>query len=316
MNILPLVSAFILLFAIGSYTVIHQFRAAVQETLHFTDSMQIQRQIETQVHRNAFNKIPGKDPFPEETEKRTAETKKKVETEYTSPREAESIVQESKLNITSLFQEQGDPLLESATLNLLQSMYAFTDLYEPNLEVEILRLIRSTLKKDPSIDTFEKLLPRIHKEHRDLFYKLVKGTNNYKMGEFEGYPALGDFISITPKERTRPILFPYASFEVLKALFGTSLTHQIYLKEQEKWEKTGEKLSLTKTELEEFLLEHRINLADYQKMLLFGHQKKSGKEFQKTESSKIRLRVNHPISTPAESPEQTVPPVNNGVKKK
>ena len=270
MNILPLVSAFILLFAIGSYTFLHQFRAAVHEEKSYTERIALSQKNARDKTRRAFNRIKAKESTPK---KPKGEKTNKENIAYKSPRDRRIPFPEGKLNITFLFKKEENPQIKTITLELIERLYEFTSL-EFDAE-HLLDTLIATVKKHPSIDTFEKLLSHLPPEEAPIFYKLVKGTNTYTLFTSEGYPPIGNFITLDPKSHQRPIHFAHASRPLLQALFGDVFAPQIVKEERHKWEPEHKHLSLKKDELEALLLQHRKNLVDYEQLLNFSTGRKA-----------------------------------------
>jgi len=288
MNILPLVSAFILLFAMGSYALIHQVRGRVEENVHYKGSMRIQDDLANQWEKEAFRAIEGKLVKEKKEEGKSGDNKEKT---YESWRDKENLFPESRLNLTSLVSEES-PQLRQIALNLLRRLYQFTSLYQEMQEEELLEQILSTLKERPSVETFADLL-----HDRPDLYKFVKGTHKYHLSTSEGYPPLGDFFSLDLKEREAPIHFTFASRPVLLALFDDDrLVGEIWAKEKEKWEEKEKQSPLTKAELEAFLTQRGMSPAEYFPLLYFNTSRKKG-EGHLFKDDKSRIQVKIPVST-------------------
>lgn len=268
MNVLPLVSAFILLFAIGSYTFIHQFHAAYFEQRSYSGSMQAQRNFRAKLIKAAYKKCPGKAP-PSNKEKKPNEE----ETEYASPRDQINPLPESKLNIHLLAKED-NPHLHQVATDLIARLYQYTSL---DIDSEaLLTALINLLKRAPSASTFEQLLAAAPKEEAPFLYKLIKGTTNYQVSTSKGIPPLGDFFSLDSKDEKKPIHFAHASRPLLQALFGDIIAPQIINEERHKWEAEKKHKFLKQDELEALLVQHRKNPPDYTALISFSTQS-SGK---------------------------------------
>ncbi len=294
MNILPLVSAFIVLFALGFYTLFHQFRATVQEKVHYTESIEIQRiaaaASKAEIYKTLYK---GKDPYPKKKSTSDADKADKETGEYKSPRETFQLFEESKLNLSFLAGEKRDPLVESVALNLLTRLYEFTDLHTPNMEADCLKKIIGILNEHPTLDSFEKMLGYLPEEDLPLFYKLIKGTNIYTVGEFIGFPALGDFFTLNPDGK-KPIFFNYASMHLLSAAFSERIAQNIYAKEKEKWEEKKLNIPLRKKDLATLLESLHDNLQNYGDLFTHSNTKKTKTEaFYRVDnpSSRLQLRI-------------------------
>lgn len=285
MNVLPLVCAFILLFSLGSYALVHQFRAVVHEKSVFTGSMRIQRKFASCLQEDIFNEI---EEVKQET-KTDSSPKNKKDIEYKSRRDRLNPFPESKLNISGFFKEEQLPGLREIAENLLKRIYERTSLWYPNMEREILDLIIQSAKDNPTVTTFEEL-----SKHEPRLYKWVKGTQAYELFTSQGYPSLSDYMSLDPKERKKPIHFTFASRALLLALFGENdlLAQQITHEERLKWEVDHIQRALTKSELEAFLLKHRKNLSDYEHLLYFSTSRRSGPQVVICdEKSNVQLKI-------------------------
>lgn len=289
MNILPLVSAFIILFAIGSYTFLHSVRAAVQEKFHYTGALAVERTFASQIQNEIYKDQKGKgDDSDEKTDSKKNENKK-----FESPRDDRSKYNNRKINIKKLSAAQGNPQLEKVVLTLLRDIYGQTAIYTPNLEHEVLATLIATLKLHPSVNSFEELLPKISSGSTALFYKLIKGTQDYELRTKKGYPALGDFLSLEGKP-TKPINFYTAYRPVLSAVFGEKICELILIEEQRKWEIDHKTKHLTKAELDAFLKKIQQNLSDYEPLLQFSNSAdKTSQEIVKDTSSKMQIRINN-----------------------
>lgn len=285
MNILPLVSAFILLFAIGSYTFIHQFRAAVQEKNSYEGSMRLARSYESRLQRKYYNNQSGEPRFPKKKREGSQPSKK---TQYNSPRDSKNPSPESKLFIASLATEE-NPFLEEVAIDLINRLY-FATLVKVNGQT-LLNEIVTALKEDSSIDSMEKLLAHFSKEKASYLYKIVKGTNAYEFSTANGIPPLGDFISLEKKTTKAAIHFSSASRPVLLALFGDVLAPQIIQEEKLKWEPEHKHAPLNKGELEALLLKHRKSPSDFEKLINFTTKKAASTSCLLSDNdSKLRLK--------------------------
>jgi len=253
MNVLPLVSAFILIFAICSYTFFYNVSAAVQEKTHFQGAHRIQRKFASLVQSKLYTKMKG--------EKGEAKpTSSKEQEEFKSPRDHVNLPPEAKLNIRVLLAD-GDRLKKEAIfLELTRNLYEFTTIYYPGLENDLLE----TLKQNPKITNFDELLPKAPK-----FYKLIKGTHRYKLGRFEGYPALQDFFIFEESKNGKLVDYCHAARPVLEAVFGKLIAPKIINEEKHKWEQNKKHIPLTKQELEAFLLTISKNIVAYEPFLYF-----------------------------------------------
>jgi len=289
MNILPLIYGFIILFAIGTYAFVYSLRATIQEKFHYSGAIGVERSFANSVQNEMYKLQKGENL---DSSVRT-ENKKKENAQFLSPRDKFNSKIYQKLNIKSLLIGQGNPALESVALSLIKNMYQATTVYTPGLEHEILDTLIRNLKEHSTITSFETLLPNLSSENYPLFYKLIKGTQSYELKTNAGYPALGDFLTFEPKTHTKPIHFGSASRSVLEALFGQELTEQIISQERRKWEIDHKHASITKKELEAFLVQHSKNLVDFEPMIEFTSKNaKRSQEVVQDKSTSLQIRIN------------------------
>lgn len=276
MNVLPLVSAFILIFAICSYTFFHNVCAAVQERSHYIGSHRIVRKFANHLQTKLYIKLPGENLHGSERKKSPSST-------FISPRDRFNLAEEAKFNITPLFIDRDKNRKEAIFLELIKSLYEFTSIYTPGLENELLE----ALKNNPKIESFNELLT-----YNPSFYKMIKGTNNYKLSSFKGYPALGDFLTIEKNPRAKMINFSCAARPVLEALFGKVFAPKIINEEKHKWEIKHKHSPLTKQELNAFLLTKNKNFTEYWQFIHFRNKKKarSNEVFQDAKT-KIQIKI-------------------------
>ncbi len=288
MNVLPLVSTFILLFAVASYTFVHNMRATVQEQFHYHSAQAIEEKFANSIQSKVYTAQKGKNLH----KKPTSPSGIDKNTRFTSPRDKFRLYPERTLNIRTLANEGGDPQVEEIALSLIRNLYQTTLLYTPHLENEILETIIQTLKEYPSLTNFESLLSRLPEEKLPLFYKLTKGTHSYQLKTDKGYPALGDFLSIHPSSHKKPIYFSHAPRPLLDAVFGQLFASQIILEERRKWELEHKHDPLNQQELEAFFLKNRKNLTEFVPLLNFKKSKSKSKETVETDDAKLRIRIN------------------------
>lgn len=291
MNVLPLVSAFIILFAIGSYTFLHSVKAAVQEKFHYSGALAVERKVASNIQEMIYAEQKGTDL----ESKEKSESQKNENIGYKSPRDKTSRHSGRKLNIRPLLLQQKDPQLEKVTLTLLKELYQDTSIYKNNMEREILATLIATMKVNPTINHFEELLPKLPENEVPLFYKLIKGTQVYKLKTDVGYPALGDFLSMDGKDdRRKPINFYKASRPLLSAVFGEKLTEQIIEEERRKWEIDHKKRFLTREELVVFLTTKcRRNFSEFEPLFYFdSNSAKRTQEVVQDDTSKLQIRIN------------------------
>lgn len=270
MNVLPLVSAFLFLFSLCTFAFVQNVRTAIEEHIHIAASYRIHRKFINNTSHAIYKKQRAKNLHSKEDNRENTSS-----TEFHSPRDAFNKRSETKLNIRPLLEKIDTHQLEQMTLTLLKNLYFFAPFYQEDLEKEILYTLQNTLKEHPDCTRLDKLLSFIPQKQFPLFYKLIKGTQNYKIHTTKGYPALGDFITIEKIQMTTPpIHFCLASRPLLEAVLGPTLTPLLINEEKHKWEKDHTHHPLTKQELEAFLLLHKQNPMHYQNLFSFDTKTK------------------------------------------
>jgi hypothetical protein len=78
---------------------------------------------------------------------------------------------------------------------------------------------------------------------------MSKGTQKYDLAAKKGYPPLEDFFDFNPRPIKRTCHFPFASFPLIKAMFGEKLANEILKLEQKKWERDNRRRFCLKKEL-------------------------------------------------------------------
>jgi hypothetical protein len=288
MNVLPLVSAFLIIFAICSYSFVHNVRTIAEEKIHYLGSFRIQRKFTASQANRAYNKQKGKSLHTQPSRQAAASA-----STYHSPRDWQRKKDESKCNLRALLATIPPERLEEIALTVLRDLYFLAPFYREGLEMQILTTIKKILKEDGDLETFEDLLKKVPDEEFAFFYKLVKGTHRYQVSTTNGYPALGDFFSISPiKENTPPISFSHASRPLLNAVFGPTHAPLIINEEKHKWEEKKRHQPLTKQELEGFLLGKQLNPADYAPLLTFSNRSQSPPlEIIYDEETKLQIKI-------------------------
>lgn len=254
MNVLPLVCAFILIFSLGAYTLLHRLFAVTEEEHDLGGAMRIHQLHVNRTQGKVYEGLDG-----ESIEKKSSDKKEKKLKEniaYLSPRDKNPPSENAKLSLALLSTKtpsSESKLVHKTASALIKRLYEHTSVYRPGLEDEILKTIISLQHKHPQCPDLETLMTFIE-EDRDLFYKLFRGTNEYQLFTSKGYPALGDFFTLD-KERPKPIYLLRATKALLLVLFDDPIANQITLIEQEKWKKNHTHEKITKDELNKLYLD-------------------------------------------------------------
>lgn len=270
MNVLPLVTAFILLFAMGTYTLIHKLRGKTEESTHYAGGMRIHHENGMKYQEEIFKLLDGKE-IQKEKQPRNEETQQSNRpVEYCSLRERENPLLQSKLNITFLLNEENAQLKQIAA-TLIRLLYEHAPFYRQGMENEVLNQVITVLTEYPAIEDFEELFIQCPN-----LYQLIKGTHKYRLHTSDGYPPLEDFISLDRSETMKkPIHFTFASRILLEAVFDDPrLVGEIYLGEKERWEEDHKHHQCTKQELEQLLAKRQKSLTDYDSLFFFTTERK------------------------------------------
>lgn len=282
MNILPFVSGFILLFAIGSYTFVHQFRAMNWEKKSYFGALQVERDYANRPARALYHSYKGEELHKKE---KTASPK---EEKFLSPRDTTNPCPEAKLCLQPLIAKE-DPTVRSMAISLVKVLYEIPKKVDAEQVVDI---VVKVARKNPKVEDFPQLLCCLEPEEAALLYPLIKGTHQYKLRTKEGYPPLGDFFLL--KGRKKSVNFSYATRPLLIALFGERIGAQVIAKEKEKWEEEEKNRPLKKEELAQFLLEQGKNLTDFEPLIQFGTAKtKTSKVVLKDNATSIQLKLDN-----------------------
>jgi hypothetical protein len=172
-----------------------------------------------------------------------------------SPREKIPPSEASRLNVFSLFSgDSPPPLLYEITAKTIATLYQGAPFFRPKLEYQLLDALIQ--KKSP--DSFTDLFPEAP-GLREIFYKMLKGTNFYSLRPKKGYPPLTDFLTLNAEKKETPLSFPYASRPLLTILFDEKIAQAIIDAEKIKWDKDHKHHPLSEAELETLLFQNSKN---------------------------------------------------------
>lgn len=248
MNILPLVFAFVIMLALGSYSIFQDLISCKSEEKNYCSYMKTHRILQTNFEKKQFTRSKGKLTYGQQS--RTA-TSKDTRDKYSNPRDKITLHPFSKLNLLPLIAKgvfPQSPEFYEIAATLIRVLYQNTSIYSPGLEYKVLDLLIEEGKNEEKISA-EALTAGILKRDQSL-YKVFKGTKKYTVLTKEGYPPLFDFINIEAGKSKKPVHFHYATTPILLALFGENITASILKMEKEKWEKDPKHSTLTPQELE------------------------------------------------------------------
>lgn len=287
-----MVTAFALLFALCSYTLLHQSIAVQFESIKVRGAHRIERVLLTELDRARYHRHPVKTS---KKQKEEPTDKEITEMKYNSPRMAFNKKPLTKLNLAPLLTVEETPdqkLLQIAATTLIKNLYQHTTVYEEEMEKEVFALLLKTLKEHPEIESLQQAYAHLE-ERRELFYKLFRGTQNYQLSSNVGLPPLTDFFILEKKRAA--MQFAHASRPVLEAILGLPLTAAILQEEEARWHEDHKEHPLTKEELSDLLLKERKNPTDYEPLLNFStsHTKSDQFIFQDKLSKVQKKLPNH-----------------------
>lgn len=248
MNILPLILILALVFGGLALTFIRDTKSFFLLERSFEGHHRTERLVHNRLAQKAYRKTKGKSVKTNNTESSSSSPK---QTSFQSRRQYAPPFENSKCNLAPLFELDQDlkqhPLYESIAilLHLLYGKNLFAKQKHEDLEYKILDAL---LAKAGSLETITDLsaLTPDNKALQPLYYKMLKGTNQYN--ETQGYPPLGDFFSIHSDQA--PIYLSFASPALLEALFGKEIKEAILRHEEEAWNKEHKYVYFSKEDLQ------------------------------------------------------------------
>jgi hypothetical protein len=242
MNLLPFVISFLLILVIGSTAFFASLRGTLLEkktilAKHHGLLLLISEEANKK-YKETKSTIPT--PFGKEKKK-----KRKEKGKFPDLRRSQQHFTDGKFNLWPLITSDTTPeskLFYEKAVNLIEILYREADFYQIAKDPNLARKIVNNMC-GRGATTFHELFPD-DPALAKVYYKMVQGTNT-------GYPALEDYFKIDPGNKK--IQFRYATAEVLKAVFGDELTHQIIQKEYSKWESDDQPYILKKEELNDLI---------------------------------------------------------------
>ncbi len=293
MNILPLVLTFMLVFTLCSSLLLEEKRSTFTQEKNYLSYMKAERDLKNKIEKKYFASVfssAKKSMVPPKKEKQLKSL------EYVSRRNASHPLPISRLNIYLLFEDSKSPgysILYETTAKLLRNLYGHTRLFTESpftdLEYQILDNLIECGKKNKNLSA----LTDFHFTQKNLaftFYKMTKGTSYYSLStKPEGYPPLEDFLYSDEKSKNKPLSFSFASTPILLSFLGNALTKEILATEEAKWGKDHKHHTVTKTELNKFLLEidnpFKTNPDEPLALLSFSKAAPPSKELSQTEQA-------------------------------
>ncbi len=247
MNILPLVFAFLIIFSYVGYGFMRDVKSYSLAETAIVGYDRAERAIASALAKRQYHKIEG-----EELKTKDKQPPIQKSGNYTSRRTLFPSPEISKFNLGPLVKYQGDlklhPLYEplAAFLRLLYQEKVFLkDPSQERVEYRLIEEIVQSAREKPDADSVAELSPRDPKL-KQLFYKILKGTNQY--GRAVGIPPLSHFLFCDKEGKAVSVAF--ASPLLLEALFDSAITGAILKHEREEWEKSNTYHAFSKADLE------------------------------------------------------------------
>jgi hypothetical protein len=251
MNILPVVFGFIFIFSLLTLGLIQgQYHAVLAEkcfksyhTLSRLSSNAVAKKLYDRIKTSPPPADPSKPPSTEPSQK-PHKTSSRSKREYFPPLES------SKFNLLPLLELKTDPKnhpLYEICAELLRFLYE-EPLFKPHrkegIEYDLLNAMIKMFRSKADSKVLSDFYPEAP-DLRQIFYKMLKGTNQYNVENHLGIAPLEDFILL---DKSTSIRFSFASAPLLHAIFGKKIALNIFTAEKKKREE-GKPGSLTKDEL-------------------------------------------------------------------
>lgn len=266
MNILPLICGLLIVFSCLAFTFMKEQRAITLIEKSLLAAARTERAVMNKIQERHFRKVK---PLPQEKKTPVKEQKKQPRYEtFINLRRIFPPPEKAKLSLSPLFKEHADlseNLIYQTALNLLSLLYQSTPIVngqKPGWEKRILDEVISKERSLSELDSLSDLFPK-DPALKTLYYKMLKGTNDYDVEAKRGVPPLGDFFTIDEDKKGNTVYFSFAPPVLLKALFGESIANAILTAEQQELAQTHKFQWLTKEELQAILLQHRSPKAQF-----------------------------------------------------
>lgn len=272
MNVLPLVFAFMLIFSFLTLGFIRErmFSCISEKSIH--SFHKTSRAVLNSIAKKHYKRIkttgsPAISPKTSLSSTPLIKSRGK----YSSRRMTLPPSTYNKFNLSPLLQLQTDPKthpLYQVYVRFLRILYEeclFKECQEPHLEYQLLIAMIKKYQNTKEVNALSDLYPE-NPELKHIFYKMLKGTNQYDVKEMRGIPPFEDFFYLTNKETSSTgnppvIFFSSASPLLLEALVEEKNTLKILEEEQKKWESSGSHAGLSQNELTSLLSHDRKSSA-------------------------------------------------------
>lgn len=242
MNLLPFVISFLLILALGSAAFFGSLRGTLLEKKTILAK---HRGVLLLISEEAKKKFKATKPATPQLFDEGKKKKEKKKGKFPDHRKSQQHFTDGKFNLWPLVASEGNSdskLLYEKAVNLIEILYQKTDFYKAVQDPDLARKIVNGMC-GKGATTFHELFPDDPTIGK-IYYKMVQGTNT-------GYPSLEDYFKIDPGNKK--IQFRYATAEVLEAILGEDLMHQVLQKEHSKWATDDLPYILKKDELKKLV---------------------------------------------------------------
>ena len=240
MNLLPLIFAFILIFSLLTTGLLRQEIRSAISTKSIESFYTLSRDILNKQWQKQHNKITNVRNDSTATEKKPTPSATKKPKKHSSLRTGFPPKEMMKSNLLPLLQLQTNPQdhpLYEVNANLLRLLYE-ENLFKQTTQTEVEYAILNALIKSYYLNKEAQTLCEFVLETEELkkiYYKMLRGTNQYEIKTGKGIPPLEDFFCLASNKPA--IYFTFASPPLLEALLGKKGALTILEREKQSAEK-------------------------------------------------------------------------------
>ena len=234
MNIFAFVSTLLLIIAISTHSLIEKGRLGLSVPKSYNGYMNASREVQGQEERKLYDDASKHGETKKITPKKVVSPiQQNKEEKKTNEKNFEKINFNSRINILPLFKNDKAACkdLYEITAELFKILYSSQPFFEKGMEYEILNNMiekgKELLEKKQPL-CLEKI--KLSSPYHLCWYKMLKGTKKYKSQKDKGFDSILDYIELIDK-KTKKINIPYASINLLTAIFNKEIAHEI-MKEQ------------------------------------------------------------------------------------
>lgn len=258
MNILPFVTVFLIILAIFSSSSLKDYKVDVVKKNTIIGSIQAERSIRHLVIEKIYQKAPKKNLETIASKKEDQSKKIHLEEDYLFSRD--DLERHKKLNLSPLFTKDHQPLLEELYAKAIEALYGHNSFYTrfPNKKLSqfllksLIDKAQNLLKDNPNKKLMLTDLFPSDETLFEIYYKMLKGTQEYNLKMKKGYPPFSDFFTID-ETKQKPIFFAGLSSEILEAFFGSEVKQKILEEEALLRLSQAKKTSLDETKFKDIL---------------------------------------------------------------